>query len=117
MMGIGVSVSVGSVAQTMVAQSVSQSVGAIVVGISISLWLSLSRPLAIVDGMMGVSGISVSVASVGVRIGTIAIGSVEQGRISLSLRLGLWLTGDEGGKANHKSELHCCLSVESRIPM
>merc|ERR1719219_3160868 len=88
-------------------------VGTIVVWISSGLGLSLSRPLAIVEAMsgIGVSGISVVVETrVGVRIASIAVGSVEQGRISLSLRLGLWLTGDEGGKANHKSELHCCLS-------
>merc|ERR1719225_1900524 len=101
-MGVGVSISVCSVAQTMVAQSV----GTIVVSISISLWLSLSGPLAVVQAMMGI-GVTVSigsVASVGVRVG---ISAVEEVRISLSLRLGLWLTGDEGGKANHKSELHC----------
>merc|ERR1712045_725056 len=112
MMGIGVSISVCSVAQTMVAQSV----GTIVVSISISLWLSLSGPLAVVQAMMGI-GVTVSigsVASVGVRVG---ISAVEEVRISLSLRLGLWLTGDEGGKANHKSELHCCLSDQFRIPM
>merc|ERR1719150_2252603 len=105
-MGVGVSISVCSVAQTMVAQSV----GTIVVSISISLWLSLSGPLAVDVAMMGigVSGISIgSIGSVGVRVGTIA---VSQPWVSLSLRLGLWLTGDEGGKANHKSELHCCLS-------
>merc|ERR1719273_2795856 len=107
MSGIGVSVSVGSVAQTMVT---SVPVGTIVVWISSGLGLSLSRPLAIVEAMsgIGVSGISVVVETrVGVRIGSIAV--VAQPWVSLSLRLGLWLTGDEGGKANHKSELHCCL--------
>merc|ERR1712088_357886 len=104
-------ISVCSVAKTVV------SIGSVVVGISISLWLSISRPLAVVETVGGirVSGISVVVETrVGVRVGTITIG---QPWVSLSLRLGLWLTGDEGGKANHKSELHCCLSVQSRIPM
>merc|ERR1719225_592274 len=80
--------------------------------ISLSLWLSLSGPLAVVQAMMGI-GVTVSigsVASVGVRMAVVPVVGV-----SLSLRLGLWLTGDEGGKANHKSELHCCLSVESRM--
>merc|ERR1719251_568655 len=109
MMGVGVSGISVSVAQTMVSQSVTIDT---IVSISISLWLSLSGPLAVVQAMMGigVSGISVvetRVGSVGVRVGTIAVSTVEEGRISLSLRLGLWLTGDEGGKANHKSELHC----------
>merc|ERR1711934_399841 len=110
---IGVS-SVSSVAQTVV----SQTIGSVVVGISIGLGsgggLSISGPLAIVDAVVGigVSGISIGpVASIGVRVAVDAVVG-----ISLSLRLGLWLTGDEGGKANHKSELHCCLSVESRIP-
>merc|ERR550539_1483829 len=118
MMGVRVSVSsVGSVAQTMVT-SVSSVAQSVVVGISISLSIGvglsdgLSRPLAVVEAMMGigVSGVS-SVASIdsGVRIGTIAV--TQPGvSLSISLRLGLWLTGDEGGKANHKSELHCCLS-------
>merc|ERR1711990_311430 len=113
-MGIGVSGI--SVVETRVSSG-AQSIGTIVVSISISLWLSISGPLAVVQAMMGigVSGISIgSIGSVGVRVGTIA---VSQPWVSLSLRLGLWLTGDEGGKANHKSELHCCLSVESRIPM
>ena len=72
-----------------------------------------------------------SVASISVGV-AIAIG---QPWFSLSLRLGLWLTGHEGGKANleeylyfksrsvgqlvvssyHKSELHCCLSVQFRM--
>merc|ERR1711997_1392116 len=106
-MGVGVSISVCSVAQTMV--SIAQSIGTIVVSISIS------GPLAVVQAMMGIRvTVSIgSVASVGVRVG---ISAVEEVRISLSLRLGLWLTGDEGGKANHKSELHCCLSDQFRIP-
>merc|ERR1712183_878309 len=82
--------------------------------ISLSLWLSLSGPLAVVQAMMGI-GVTVSigsVASVGVRMAVVPVVGV-----SLSLRLGLWLTGDEGGKANHKSELHCCLSDQFRIPM
>merc|ERR1719225_470589 len=73
--------------------------------ISLSLWLSLSGPLAVVQAMMGI-GVTVSigsVASVGVMMAVVPVVGV-----SLSLRLGLWLTGDEGGKANHKSELHCC---------
>merc|ERR1719500_572913 len=113
MMSIGVSGI--SVVQTRVS-SVSQTVGSVVVGISIGLGsgggLSLSGPLAIVDAVVGigVSGISIGpVASIGVRV-AVAVDAVVG--ISLSLRLGLWLTGDEGGKANHKSELHCCLSVE-----
>merc|ERR1711993_179117 len=115
MMSVRVSVSVCSVAKTVV----SQSIGSVVVGISIGLWLSISGPLAVVGIRVSsmVSGISVVETRVGVRVGTITIGAVEEGRVSLSLRLGLWLTGDEGGKANHKSELHCCLSVQSRIPM
>ena len=79
--------------------------------------------------------VSIGVASIGsvaISVGVaIAIG---QPWVSLSLRLGLWLTGDEGGKANlgeylyfdqlvgglvvssyHKSELHCYLSVQSRM--
>merc|ERR1719490_69769 len=109
-------VSVRSVAQTMVS-SVSQTVGSVVVGISIGLGsgggLSLSGPLAVVEAMMSVRVGSIAigpVASIGVRVAVVAVVG-----ISLSLRLGLWLTGDEGGKANHKSELHCCLSVQSRM--
>merc|ERR1719189_3461495 len=105
-MGIGVSVSVGSVAQT-VSQTVTIDS---VVGISLRLGsgggLSLSRPLAVVEAVMGI-GVTVSigsVASVGVRVPVVTVPWV-----SLSFRLGLRLTGDEGGKANHKSELHCCL--------
>merc|ERR550534_3245961 len=112
MMSIGVSGV--SVVQTRVS-SVSQTIGSVVVGISIGLGsgggLSISRPLAVVDAMMSVrvSGISIGpVASIGVRV-AVAVDAVVG--ISLSLRLGLWLTGDEGGKANHKSELHCYLSV------
>merc|ERR1712001_424250 len=115
---MSVRVSVCPVAQTVVSR-VSQSIGSVVVGISIGLWLSISGPLAVVEAVVGigVSGISVVETRVGVRVGTITIGTIEEGRVSLSLRLGLWLTGDEGGKATHKSELHCCLSVQSRIPM
>ena len=36
------------------------------------------------------SGVSVWISTIG----------VEESGVSLSLRLGLWLTGDEGGKAN-----------------
>merc|ERR1711936_1107399 len=100
---MSVRVSVCPVAKTMVSP-VSQSIGSVVVGISIGIWLSISGPLAVVEAMMSVR-VSVSigpVASIGVRVGTITIG---QPWVSLSLRLGLWLTGDEGGKANHKSEL------------
>merc|ERR1719225_2001116 len=102
---MSVRVSVCPVAQTVVSR-VSQSIGSVVVGISIGLWLSISGPLAVVEAVVGigVSGISVVETRVGVRVGTITIG---QPWVSLSLRLGLWLTGDEGGKANHKSELHC----------
>merc|ERR1711879_782793 len=50
-----------------------------VVGISISLWLSISGPLAVVSirvsSMVSVSGISIG--SIGVRVGTI-----EEGRVS-----------------------------------
>merc|ERR1712083_39875 len=125
MMGIGVSVSVGSVAQTVVT-SVSQtvtidSVVGIGRGLSSGGGLSLSRPLAVVGVSMMSIGVSVGsvaqsmVTSVSQTIGT--IGTIGVPWVSLSFRLGLWLTGDEGGKANHKSELHCCLSVQSRIPM
>merc|ERR1711934_1184642 len=93
MMSIGVSGI--SVVQTRVS-SVSQTVGSVVVGISIGLGsgggLSLSGPLAIVDAVVGigVSGISIGpVASIGVRVAVDAVVG-----ISLSLRLGLWLTGD-----------------------
>merc|ERR1711997_1141072 len=116
--GIGVSVSVCSVAQTVVS-CIAQSIGTIGVpwvssGLGLSLSSGLSRPLAIVSVGVRVTVSIGSVASVGVRVGTIA---VSQPWVSLSLRLGLWLTGDEGGKANHKSELHCCLSDQFRIPM
>ena len=47
-----------------------------------------------------VSSISVVESGVSVWVSTIAIGGVEESGVSLSLRLGLWLTGDEGGKAN-----------------
>merc|ERR1719490_661501 len=111
------SIAVAPVAQTVVS-SVSQTITiGSVVGISIGLGsgggLSISGPLAIVEAVVGigVSGISIGpVASIGVRVAVDAVVG-----ISLSLRLGLWLTGDEGGKANHKSELHCCLSVQSRM--
>merc|ERR1719412_646675 len=104
---MSVRVSVAPVAQTVVSQTVSQTVGSVVVGISISIGggLSISGPLAVVT----VTRVSVSVspvAPIGIRVGIITIG---QPWVSLSLRLGLWLTGDEGGKANHKSELHCYL--------
>ena len=58
-----------------------------------------NSPLSVVQAMMSIRvSIAIgSVASIGVRIGAITIGEV---RVSLSLRLGLWLTGDEGGKAN-----------------
>merc|ERR1712083_380668 len=119
-MGIGVSVSVGSVAQTVVT-SVSQTVTIDSVGgLSSGGGLSLSRPLAVVGVSMMSIGVSVGsvaqsmVTSVSQTIGT--IGTIGVPWVSLSFRLGLWLTGDEGGKANHKSELHCCLSVQSRIP-
>ena len=56
-----------------------------------------NSPLSVVTIGMRVSIAIGSVASIGVRIGAITIGEV---RVSLSLRLGLWLTGDEGGKAN-----------------
>merc|ERR1719500_1750388 len=116
MMSIGVSGV--SVVQTRVS-SVSQTITiGSVVGISIGLGsgggLSISRPLSVVEAMMSVRVSSIAigpVASIGVRVAVVAVEG-----ISLSLRLGLWLTGDEGGKANHKSELHCYLSVESRIP-
>merc|ERR1719225_564875 len=107
-MSVRVSVSVCPVAQTVVSRV---SIGSVVVGISISLWLSISGPLAVVGIRVSsmVSGISVVETRVGVRVVTsITVGTIEEGRVSLSLRLGLWLTGDEGGKANHKSELHCC---------
>ena len=45
-----------------------------------------------------------SVASISVRVGSIAI--IAQPWVSLSLRLGLWLTGDEGGKANLEEYLY-----------
>merc|ERR1719239_1114271 len=109
--------SVSSVAQTVAVVGPGTIAVVAVVGISLRLGsgggLSISGPLAIVDAVVGigVSGISIGpVASIGVRVAVDAVVG-----ISLSLRLGLWLTGDEGGKANHKSELHCCLSVESRI--
>ena len=58
-----------------------------------------NSPLSVVQAMMSIRvSIAIgSVASIGVRIGAITIG---EPRVSLSLRLGLWLTGDEGGKAN-----------------
>ena len=59
-----------------------------------------NSPLSVVSIAMMSIRVSIaigSVASIGVRIGAITIGEV---RVSLSLRLGLWLTGDEGGKAN-----------------
>ena len=61
-----------------------------------------NSPLSVVQAMMSIRvSIAIgSVASIGVRIGAITIGAIEEGRVSLSLRLGLWLTGDEGGKAN-----------------
>merc|ERR1719507_1204054 len=80
----------------------------------ISLGFSISSPLAVVamSIWMSIGSVSVgSVASVGVSGVAVAVGTIEEGRISLSLRLGLGLTGDEGGKANHKSELHCYLSA------
>merc|ERR1719273_2444317 len=101
---MSIGVSVGSVAQTVVT-SVSQTVT-----IDSVVGLSLSRPLAVVG---------VSMMSIGVSVGSVAqsmvtsvsqtIGTIGVPWVSLSFRLGLWLTGDEGGKANHKSELHCCL--------
>ena len=134
MVSIGIAIAIGSVAQSVVA--VAQSVGAIgVPGVSLSLGLrlSLSGPLAVVETMVSI-GVAVSigsVASISVGVGTIAI--IAQPWVSLSLRLGLWLTGHEGGKTNleeylyftrvgqlvvssyHKSELHCCLSVQFRM--
>merc|ERR1719412_1627909 len=103
---LGVTVTIGSVAESVVTQSVSVgTIGVPGVSLSIGLRLSLSRPLAVVKTMVSI-GVAVSigsVASISVRVGSIAI--IAQPWVSL--RLGLWLTGDEGGKANHKSELHC----------
>merc|ERR1719242_2406337 len=88
--------SVSSISVTSVSQSV-VGPGAITVvavqSISIGFGLSLGRPLAIVVAMsgIGVSGITVVKTGVGVRVGPIA---VSQPWVSLSLRLGLWLTGD-----------------------
>merc|ERR1711894_719035 len=103
----GVAVAVGTIEE-----------GRISLGSGSGLGFSLSRPLAVVAIWMSIGSVSVgSVASVGVSGVAVAVGTIEEGRISLSLRLGLGLTGDEGGKANHKSELHCYLSAEFRIPM
>merc|ERR1712203_1323340 len=114
---VSIGVAIGSVAKSVVT-GVAQSVGAIgVPGVSLGLRLSLSGPLAVVETMVSI-GVAVSigsVASISVGVGSIAI--IAQPWVSLSLRLGLWLTGHEGGKTNHKSELHCCLSVQFRIPM
>merc|ERR1719412_2179673 len=106
---IRVSVSVSSVAQTVVAQTITiDSVVGISIGLGSGGGLSISGPLAIdVSMMVRVSSIGpVAIGSIGsgVRVAVVAVEG-----ISLSLRLGLWLTGDEGGKANHKSELHCYL--------
>merc|ERR1711863_83234 len=114
---VSIGVAIGSVAKSVVT-GVAQSVGTVVVGVSLSLGLrlSLSGPLAVVETMVSI-GVAVSigsVASISVGVGSIAI--IAQPWVSLSLRLGLWLTGHEGGKTNHKSELHCCLSVQFRIP-
>merc|ERR1719400_2958588 len=97
---------------SIVVTSVSQSVvgpGTITVvavqSISIGFGLSLGRPLAIVVAMsgIGVSGITVVETGVSVRVSAVGPIAVSQPWVSLSLRLGLWPTGDEGGKANHKS--------------
>merc|ERR1712088_536724 len=116
MVSIRVSVSGISTVETRVGVWV-VAIGAIEEGrisLGSGLGLRISRPLSVVTIGMRVSIAIGSVASIGVRIGAITIG---EPRVSLSLRLGLWLTGDEGGKANHKSELHCYLSAEFRIPM
>merc|ERR1712087_839533 len=99
MVSIRVSIAIGSVA------SIGVRIGAITIGaieegrisLGSGLGLSISRPLSVVQAMMSIRvSIAIgSVASIGVRIGAITIGEV---RVSLSLRLGLWLTGDEGGK-------------------
>merc|ERR1719361_216923 len=108
---VRVSVSGISTVETRVGVWVVGAIGAIEEGrisLGSGLGLSISRPLSVVQAMVSIRvSIAIgSVASIGVRIGAITIGEV---RVSLSLRLGLWLTGDEGGKANHKSELHCYL--------
>merc|ERR1711953_1170094 len=110
MMSIGVS-SIGSVAISVGVASITISQPG--VSLSLGLGLSLSRPLSVVETMTSI-GVPVSIGSVAsVSVGvSVAIG---QPGVSLSLRLGLWLTSDQGGKANHKSELHCCLSVQFRM--
>merc|ERR1712152_77175 len=111
MMSIGVS----SVIETRVGIRVASiAISQPGLGLSLGLGLSISRPLSVVETMMSI-GVPVSIGSVAsVSVGvSVAIG---QPGVSLSLRLGLWLTSDQGGKANHKSELHCCLSVQFRIP-
>ena len=47
-----------------------------------------------------VSSISVVESGVSVWVTSISVVAIEESGVSLSLRLGLWLTGDEGGKAN-----------------
>merc|ERR1711936_404961 len=83
-------------------------------GISLSLRLGISRSLSVVAVGMRIAVAVCSVSSIGIGIGTVSIG---QPGISLSVSLGLWLGSGESGKANHKSELHCNLRVEFRIPM
>merc|ERR1719225_969492 len=114
--GENLSPEVSPVAQTVVS-SVSQTVVAVVgpgtiavvavVGISIGSGLSISGPLAVVVTMVSIRVSESGISTVETRVGVWVVGAIGEVRISLSLRLGLWLTGDEGGKANHKSELHC----------
>ena len=47
-----------------------------------------------------VSSISVVESGVSVWVTSISVVAIEESGVSLSLRLGLWLTGDKGGKAN-----------------
>merc|ERR1711997_937358 len=88
----------GSVAQTVVAVVGPDTIAVVaVVGISIgsglssSGGLSISGPLAVVETMVSIRvSIAIgSVASIGVRIGAITIGAIEEGRISLGSGLGL----------------------------
>merc|ERR1712227_570351 len=112
------------------------------IGISISLWLSISRSLSIVSiGTIGI-WVSISVGSVSktisIEIGISislwlsisrslsvisgiakAISSVQKIGISISLWLSLWLSSGKSGTADHKSKLHHVenMRVQDRLPM
>ena len=95
MVSIGVAIAIGSVAQSVVT-GVAQSVGTIGVpgvGLSLGLRLSLGRPLAVVETMVGI-GVAIAIGSVAQSVVTqsVSVGTIGVPGVSLSLGLRLSLS-------------------------